>query len=73
MNVTIQKIGRLRPRDSIFYFRSKKQLWRKLNNGEEISVPKEVAEQCKGVIIKDTLTISKAGKKKAKEVMKNAN
>ncbi len=73
MNVTIQKTGRLRPRDSIFYFRGKKQLWRKLSNGEQISVPKEVAEQCKGVTIKDTVVISKAGKKKAKEVMKNAD
>lgn len=71
MSVIIQKIGRLRPRDSIFYFRGKKELWRKLRSGEEIKVPEDVALMCKGVVVKGTvkdIVDIKQKKKKTKDI-----
>ncbi len=66
MGVIIQKVGRLRPRDSIFYFSKHKEEWRKLKNGEEVEVSEEVAEECRGIIIKDKVEIKQLKKKKKK-------
>ena len=66
-DLTGKVIGRLRPRDSIFYFSKHKEKWGKLKNGEVVKVPMEVAEICNGIVIKDTVEIKPKKKRKTKK------
>ena len=54
----VKRVGRLKPRDAISFFKESPELWQKLNGGEEIEVPDEIVKELIGI------EVIKAPKKK---------
>jgi len=61
--VIIKKVGRLQPRDTVFFYAENPQIFKRLKAGEEVEVPNNIASSLIGIEIVKPMELSKPYKK----------